>query len=1199
MTGSLNMYFVAVYLTGSAGIVTSASSANASAFFGDGSHLAGIPSTASFSGVYVPNAGGTMTGSLNMNNEAVYLTGAAGNLTSASSVTASAFFGDGSHLAGIPSTASVAALYVPDAGGTMTGSLNMNNVAVNLTGAAGNVASASSVTASAFFGDASHLTTVSILAGAGFGVTVSTQETHTSSVTVVNSILALTGSAGNIVGASSITASAFFGDGSHLAGIPSTASMSGLYVPNAGGTMTGSLNMNNVAVNLTGSAGNVVSAASVTASAFFGDGSHLAGVPSTASIAGLYVPDAGGTMTGSLNMNNVAVNLTGAAGNVTSASSVTASAFFGNGSRLAGIPSTASIAGLYVPDAGGTMTGSLNMNNVAVNLTGSAGNVTSASSVTASGFFGTSLNVGAGNLTVNSAGYLNTANEVYASGGFQAGAGSYITQSGSILQLGGYSANTMNVGFYTNGVAVGNPAMYINTSNAVGINTITPITTLQVVGGVVVSTEVVTSTLTVQGNSFSVGGTTFAISAAGVSAYGSTFTILSNGNVGIGVNNPVGQLVVVTPGVNTQYSSFISSNGYDSYSITPTANGVLLGEGAWVQNGDWAGNVNSGILSLSGANGALWYDASGTPGTWNVANGGQLWNSTGAWTGQMAGTVTGLVQSVASGYNYFTGGNLGINTTNPQYDVEITSGILYIDGNAGGSPNTGLDVWGSTFVVNDNGHVGIGTQSPQAALHIVGAKNTVAPPASATPSLIIGNAAGSTQNDVLFEMGGSLSGAIRTDASNMVIDPVGTGATYLNWDSGTGGLVVGNGAATALATMYPNGSWLLPGTLALSSATSISLNNLTSNAITWAPFGVALPQFNSPSLGEKLQLYPQETATTVDYALGINGSTLWYSVPGNAAIYQHEWFGGQTELMSLNGAGSLVVASSVTVGGFTGAKNAGASDLTATGNTWFGTGGSYHVTSAGAATFADVTPGNFSPNTASGSNYYFHWTNWTTGSGSKIYWTDGSTAGTNLMSLASNTGNLITKGTMVPSGTPDFAEYVQTDSDVESYEVVTLSAEKGLLSGYWGERVKVSRANKPYQQGLIGVIVAEGSGVVNAAGYLDIDGKNKSDKQNVMPLALAGRVPVKVTLEGGPIRTGDVLTSSSKPGYAMRANEAGPSVGMALEAFDGSTGPEGRVLCMLHSGDGAAADKIRKLEDQNRDLLKRVDRLEKLLPQPK
>ncbi|MCS6937607.1 MAG: hypothetical protein NZV61_08705, partial [Candidatus Bipolaricaulota bacterium] len=66
------------------------------------------------------------------------------------------------------------------------------------------------------------------------------------------------------------------------------------------------------------------------------------------------------------------------------------------------------------------------------------------------------------------------------------------------------------------------------------------------------------------------------------------------------------------------------------------------------------------------------------------------------------------------------------------------------------------------------------------------------------------------------------------------------------------------------------------------------------------------------------------------------------------------------------------------------------------------------------------------------------------------------------------------------------------------------------------------------------------------------------------PLALMGRVPVKATTEGGPIRPGDLLTSSSKPGYAMRcANPQiceGALLGKALEEL--KTG-EGVILVLL------------------------------------
>lgn len=55
-------------------------------------------------------------------------------------------------------------------------------------------------------------------------------------------------------------------------------------------------------------------------------------------------------------------------------------------------------------------------------------------------------------------------------------------------------------------------------------------------------------------------------------------------------------------------------------------------------------------------------------------------------------------------------------------------------------------------------------------------------------------------------------------------------------------------------------------------------------------------------------------------------------------------------------------------------------------------------------------------------------------------------------------------------------------------------------------------------------------------------------------IALAGRVPVNVNNENGAIVPGDYLTTSSTPGEAMKATEAGPVIGVALDSFDGTSG---------------------------------------------
>lgn len=54
-------------------------------------------------------------------------------------------------------------------------------------------------------------------------------------------------------------------------------------------------------------------------------------------------------------------------------------------------------------------------------------------------------------------------------------------------------------------------------------------------------------------------------------------------------------------------------------------------------------------------------------------------------------------------------------------------------------------------------------------------------------------------------------------------------------------------------------------------------------------------------------------------------------------------------------------------------------------------------------------------------------------------------------------------------------------------------------------------------------------------------------ERNLVQVALAGRVPVKVDPTTGAIRTGDFLAASERPGLARKATAAGPVLGMALE----------------------------------------------------
>jgi hypothetical protein len=90
----------------------------------------------------------------------------------------------------------------------------------------------------------------------------------------------------------------------------------------------------------------------------------------------------------------------------------------------------------------------------------------------------------------------------------------------------------------------------------------------------------------------------------------------------------------------------------------------------------------------------------------------------------------------------------------------------------------------------------------------------------------------------------------------------------------------------------------------------IYLNGATGNRIDFAPTGVAAPTFTTRSVGTKIVLYQSLDASTVDYALGIDSSTLWSSVGTTAA--QFKWYGGTTLAMTLSGTGNLTAVGTVT-----------------------------------------------------------------------------------------------------------------------------------------------------------------------------------------------------------------------------------------------------------------------------------------------
>jgi hypothetical protein len=97
------------------------------------------------------------------------------------------------------------------------------------------------------------------------------------------------------------------------------------------------------------------------------------------------------------------------------------------------------------------------------------------------------------------------------------------------------------------------------------------------------------------------------------------------------------------------------------------------------------------------------------------------------------------------------------------------------------------------------------------------------------------------------------------------------------------------------------------GLFVTSAAPQLSLNNTTSNFVSWSTAGVDGPSINTRSPGTKLLLYPALSVSQTDYAIGISAATIWSSVPVNSDSFKFKWYGADIEVASLSGTGNFTV----------------------------------------------------------------------------------------------------------------------------------------------------------------------------------------------------------------------------------------------------------------------------------------------------
>lgn len=156
---------------------------------------------------------------------------------------------------------------------------------------------------------------------------------------------------------------------------------------------------------------------------------------------------------------------------------------------------------------------------------------------------------------------------------------------------------------------------------------------------------------------------------------------------------------------------------------------------------------------------------------------------------------------------------------------------------------------------------------------------------------------------------------------------------------------------------------------------------------------------------------------------------------------------------------------------------------------------------------------------------------------------EGYTSGPTLRFMVQNNGTVRAPDYQ---GLPDFAEEIRPSpankSRLEPGDVLVAASD--IDRG-------VTRSRKPYSTSVLGVYST-------APGFIGTEHPLEGASSETIPMAVIGIVPAKVSAENGPIKRGDLLTTSRTPGHAMRcANRrrcSGAIVGKALANWDRGTG---------------------------------------------
>ena len=385
---------------------------------------------------------------------------------------------------------------------------------------------------------------------------------------------------------------------------------------------------------------------------------------------------------------------------------------------------------------------------------------------------------------------------------------------------------------------------------------------------------------------FNASSTTQWYSTAGISTSGTAGSVANSvtfNNGGAGGTSPT-----------TFNGSAAQTISYNTVGASPLAGSSSLTTTGTVTSGTWSGSfgavsganltsLTAGNLSGTIPSGVLGNSTAyvGTTAiTLNRASANQALTGilSVAMPGSTSGTIT-LQPTAVAGTNTIT---LPASTGTVALTSDLGNGTLTMavsgTGLSGSASFTANQSGNSTFTVTSN------------ATNVNTASTIVARDAS-------GNFSAGT---ITAALTGNVTGNV-TGSSASCTGNAATATTATNQSGGTVSATTGTFTGQITSTQANSTT---------TGAGQIYLNGATGNRIDFNANGVAAPTTTTRSVGTKIVLYPVGGVSSVDYALGIEGSTLWSSVPTTSE--QFKWYAGTTAVGTLSGAGALSVTGTVT-----------------------------------------------------------------------------------------------------------------------------------------------------------------------------------------------------------------------------------------------------------------------------------------------